>query len=223
MFNWKDTNGNDVYIDFETISDIFGDFDSLPLQKAGGVIFMIGVWFPNSDSKKMDYKSFICNKPTYSEEYRIMDEFMVFLKKLGIPKLWFWHAEKTIWKASENRQYDIACRSNNNEKRRKISDWDTSNWFDLCKLFKTEPIVIKDCFKFGLKSIAKAMRKHGMISTEIDSQCDSGMTAMVKAWECYSESDDPVSCSVMKDIEKYNTFDCKVIWEILEYLRKNNA
>ena len=222
LFSWKDSSGTDVYIDFETISDIFGDFDNLPVQKAGGIIFMIGVWFPNSD-KIMEYKSFICDTPTYNEEYRIMDEFMVFLRKIGMTKSWFWHAEKTIWKTAENRQYERACRARDDEKRNKISDWNTSNWFDLCKLFKSEPIVIKDCFKFGLKSIAKAMRKHGMISTEIDSTCDSGMVAMIKAWECYNENDEPASCATMKDIESYNTFDCKVLWEILEYLRKNNA
>jgi len=46
---------------------------------------------------------------------------------------------------------------------------------------------------------------------------------MVKAWQCYNKNKNPDSCLIMKDIEKYNTFDCKVLWDILEYLRKNHT
>ena len=86
-------------------------------------------------------------------------------------------------------------------------------------IFKEEPIVVKDCFNFGLKSIAKAMKKHNMINIEIESNCNSGMTAMIKAYECYKKENNPSSCEIMKDIGKYNEFDCKVLYEILNYLR----
>ena len=85
-----------------------------------------------------------------------------------------------------------------------------------------EPIVIKDSFKFGLKSIAKAMEKHGMIGTMLDSKCSSGMTAMVSAYKCYNTEDKPSTCDIMKDISKYNEYDCKVLWEIIRYLRNNS-
>ena len=95
----------------------------------------------------------------------------------------------------------------------------------MCELFKQEPIVIKDCFKFGLKPIAKAMYKHGLIHTKLESECSSGMTAMVKAWNCYKDSDNsnPSTCSVMQDIAKYNKFDVSVLEDILTYLRKNHT
>ena len=92
----------------------------------------------------------------------------------------------------------------------------------MCELFKHGPIVIKDCFKFGLKHVAKAMKKHNLIKTELESDCSSGMTAMVKAWKCYDESSDPVNCLVMQDIAKYNKFDVCVLEDILTYLRKNH-
>ena len=82
--------------------------------------------------------------------------------------------------------------------------------------------MVKGCFKFGLKDIAKAMRKHGMIQATIGSNCDSGMTAMIKAWQCYQSSSNPAASDIMLDIARYNEFDCKVLWEILTYLRSNH-
>jgi hypothetical protein len=110
------------------------------------------------------------------------------------------------------------------ERKNHISDdWKVEDWADLAKLFQNEPIVIKDCFKFGLKAVAKAMRKHGMISTQMESECDSGMAAMVNAWNAYRENEDPVGSDIMKDIAKYNAWDCKMLWEILTYLRANHV
>ena len=85
-------------------------------------------------------------------------------------------------------------------------------------MFKEEPIVIKDCLKFGLKHIAKAMRKHKMISASLESKCDSGRSAMISAWSCYREHNEPIVSPVMKDIIKYNEFDCKVLYEIKDFL-----
>ena len=49
------------------------------------------------------------------------------------------------------------------------------------------------------------------------------MTAMVNAWKCYRDCANPAKSDIMKDIAKYNEFDCKVLWEIIEYLRKNHT
>jgi hypothetical protein len=221
LYNWK-TVSNELYVDFETLTDIFADFSSLPQQSRTDMIFMIGVGW--CDKGVWNYKKFICSKPSYEEEYRIMNEFMQFVSDRGQPKLYYWHAESNFWKTAECRQFDLARENNNQERENYISDnWKINQWHDLCKLFLTEPIVIKDCFKFGLKSIAGAMRKHGMISASMESKCSSGLTAMIGAWKTYSECENPESSEIMKDIIKYNEFDCKVLWEILTFLRKNNT
>ena len=139
-----------------------------------------------------------------------MIEFSKFVLDRGNPKIHYWHAEKMFWNSAEARQFDLT------------NNWKIRKWSDLCKLFQEEPIVIKDCFKFGLKAIASAMRKHGMIATQNESDCGNGATAMIKAWETYRNSEDPKNSNEMKEIIKYNEFDCKVLWEILTFLRKNH-
>ena len=82
--NWR-CSTNEIFVDFETMSDIFADFSELPHQKCSDMIFMIGVgWM---DGENWQYKNFICNQATYQEEYRIMDEFVQFVKSRGNPNI----------------------------------------------------------------------------------------------------------------------------------------
>lgn len=224
ILNWK-TLGNEIFVDFETMSDVFTTFSDLPEQKSSEMIFMIGVYWKNKEN--WEYKNFICKSQSLDEEYRIMDEFNNFIKEKRNPKMWYWCAEKSFWKRAKNRQYNYTKTiSNLADKKLKLDRisniWKVDQWFDMCQIFKQTPIVIKDCFKFGLKPISSAMRKHGLIKIKIDSNCSSGLTAMVEAWKCYKDFDDPVNCSVMKDIEKYNKFDVSVLYEILKYFRINH-
>lgn len=231
---WKQVT-NEMFVDFETLSDIFCGFDDLPNQKTTDMIFMIGVWYKPLQScekivkqtcqpSKWTYKRFTCARPTYEEEYRIMKEFVEFVKSQDNPKLWYWCAENKFWTRSENRQFNRVQTDDDETKSNRISDeWNLNNWADLCEVFKHEPIVIKNCFKFGLKQISSAMREHGLIKTKIESECSSGMTAMIKAWKCYQDFSDPINCPIMQDIAKYNKFDCCVLEEILTYLRKNHT
>ena len=178
---------------------------------------MIGIYYKNKSNWK--YKSFICNKISIDEEYRIMDEFCQFLKEQNNPKIWYWFAEKNFWNRYQNKQH---THQNNERKNNIVENWNITNWADMYELFKYEPIVIKDCFKFGLKDIAKAMKKHGLIKTELESDCVSGLSAMITAYRCYQTETNPAKCKIMKDIEKYNKFDVSVLKEILTYLRKNH-
>ena len=76
-------------------------------------------------------------------------------------------------------------------------------------------------FRFGLKIIVTSMKKHFLlISTKLNSECSNGMMAMIKAYNCYNNINNPDSCAIMKDIEKYNEFDCKSIYDIMEFIKK---
>ena len=219
ILNWK-TVENEIFVDFETMCDIFSSFSELPEQKKTDIIFMIGIWYKSKHNSEWVYKRFTCNKSTYEEEYRIMDEFNEFLKEHNNPKIWYWCAENRFWNSAEKRQFDSANEKGDKEKMDHISNnWIINNWSDMCHLFKTVPIVIKDCFKFGLKPIAKAMYNNGLIQTKLESECSSGMSAMILAHKCYQTSNNPVNCEIMKDIAQYNKFDTQVLYDILNYLR----
>ena len=65
------------------------------------------------------------------------------------------------------------------------------------------------------------MRQNKMITTTLQAECSNGMIAMIKAWGCYQKYSNPLSAPIMKDIIRYNEYDCKVMCDILAYLRKN--
>lgn len=230
--DWK-TKGNDLYIDFETLSDIFAPNPSVEYQRQSEIIFMIGVGW--EEEGKWNHKRFICKELTYESEFHIMRDFVNFVRKRGNPKLYHWSADEKFWNSAVKRQLQtITLPSNILEERLwrygdtdiqdEITDnWTLNGWTDLCKLFQNESIVLKDCFNYGLKNIAKAMKKHGMIDVDLDTECDSGTSAMVNAWNCYNTPGDVTEMKTMEDISKYNEFDCKVLWEILTYLRDNHA
>jgi hypothetical protein len=168
------------------------------------------------------YKNYTCKSTSYAEEYRIMDEFVDFLVSRGNPKMYYWCAESKFWDAARRRQSGVAANESNPARKHRIAhDFRVENWADLFDVFRKEPIVIKDCFKYNLKHVAKIMRKHRMIETELESRCGAGLTAMIRAHDCYKHPN-PLQSEVMKDVVKYNEFDCKVLWDILAYLRNNH-
>jgi len=63
LYGWKN-NVSEIFVDFETLSDIFSPFDKLPKQKATGIIFMIGVYWLNPNTKKFRYTRFTCKNQT---------------------------------------------------------------------------------------------------------------------------------------------------------------
>ena len=96
------------------------------------------------------------------------------------------------------------------------------SWYDLCYLFKSEPIVIKGVYDFSLKSIAKKMKEYGMISAHIISECDSGMNAMMKAYDAYMLNDIVMKHKIIDDIKQYNRFDVESLYQILYYIIHNH-
>jgi hypothetical protein len=213
----------EMFVDFETLNDMFTDFSELPLQKSTDMIFMIGVWYHNAKTDKWEYKHFRCETLTPDEEFRIMNEFNNFVLENGgeKTKLWYWCAEDKFWKRYEKRQYDRLI--SQEDKTRLISKWKL-NWVDMYDIFthKDEAIAIKGSFNFALKNIAKALRNHGFISSQIESNCCSGMDAMIIAYNAYSKNEEEKK-KELDDVAKYNEFDCKVLHEILSYLRKYHS
>ena len=234
--DWRKEN-NEVFVDFETLADINMNAtdckdnmdDPETWSTKADIIFMIGVWYKQDIGGQYcySYKNFTARKDTRDEEFRIMDEFRLFLKELKEPILWFWHAEKNIWEKAEEWHYNNS--PTNSPVRDIISNWKITTWADLAKFFREIPIVIKGCFNFGLKNIAKAMREYKMITADIESDCKSGLDAAIMAYKAYKASSThdgqtpgltPSLTTILADISRYNEFDVKVLQEILSYLRK---
>lgn len=104
-------------------------------------------------------------------------------------------------------------------------------WIDMLKEAQKEPIVVKGSYKFSLKNYAKAFYNNDLINTVWDDgNLGNGFTAMMYAILLYREIyfknkqiKDIGEYKDYMDIVKYNEIDCKVMWEIVEYLRENNC
>jgi len=84
--------------------------------------------------------------------------------------------------------------------------------------------VVRGAMAFGLKSIAKAMHGHGLIQTLWDDGPADGLGAMMASWWCYDEAKRTgahiTDIPVMREVIAYNEVDCRVMWEVVSYLRR---
>ena len=94
------------------------------------------------------------------------------------------------------------------------------HWIDLCDIFIKTPIVVRGAVTFKLKDIAKAMYSMNLITTTWTNEISSGLTAMQMAADYYRTNNG--NNNIMSEIEEYNMIDCKVMWDIVKYLRLNN-
>jgi len=238
--NWQHETDLDFYTDFETINlCLAGEINVINSKMESQVTFMIGIWYKENQLQK--YKSFVINQLTLDEEARIYDEFVDFINTKTyeynlnnntslVPKLFHWsHAEKTSLRKANQR--------NNN----KWLDFTNAvTWIDIRYIFEDEPIVINGALKFALKDVVGAMYKNKMIHSRWDaSDPKNGGDAMFTAVRYYEFMFSYKNMSIeeqminnaryqmwnnnMKQIEHYNSVDCCVMFEILQYLRKEHC
>ena len=99
------------------------------------------------------------------------------------------------------------------------------NWYDLLNVFKFKsyPIIIKECFGFGLKNVVRKLNEYGEIKIKW-SDLDDGLLSSFIAREIYTSNsvstNDFEPNKNMYDIIKYNLIDCKAMWVLLNWMRK---
>ena len=84
-----------------------------------------------------------------------------------------------------------------------------------------EPIIVQGVFKFGLKSIGKALYKNKLIQTTWD-ESDNGLDSMIQFKDICKNNDKKIPLKrylEIKDIVNYNRIDCQVLYEIVDLLR----
>jgi hypothetical protein len=216
---WRTRKENEMefYLDYETMNSNFGNIriDNLGVDYEDfNIIFMIGVGYEKNNN--WEYKSFIAKKNTKQGENDILDLFWTFINnKLK-------ESDKTVpifvhWSQAEKTSYDKSRERNRLLPPKKM--------IDLYQVFLNEPIVVKGALNYSLKSITRALFENNLISTiwDTSSSCANGLNAMLLAYKIYNkQNSNPDEDFTMKEIEKYNEIDCKCLWEIINYLRKNH-
>ena len=222
---WHATPGVEFYVDFEFCTDLNDDFAKLPEKGGQPLIFMIGCG--HAENGDWQFKSLIVNHLSETEEIRIIQEWVDHMVAVrdrldpanGEPRIIHWSQAEPI---TLHDAYNSAWNRHNQP-----ADWPDLCWYDfLQKVMRQEPVVVRGALGFGLKAVATAMHAQGFVETDwADSPVD-GLGAMVGAWRCDDEARRSgvtmTSLSLMDEIARYNEVDCKVMMEIIRYLRANH-
>lgn len=218
--------GIEFFVDYETISNVV-DQPTIPYSQEYNMIYMIGVGYLRPDTtgdfaSRWVYRDFTVANCTPAEETRIISEWITYMHQvagepLGRPlqaPVYHWsHIEQTMFESKQS--------TNNVLKRFNIT-----GWTDLCKIFTDCPIVPKGALSFGLKEIAKAMYESKLIQSywNTANPCNNGLESMVVFKKirdnATAEGKDIRQVPLLKDILDYNELDCKVMCEILFFLRR---
>jgi hypothetical protein len=136
-------------------------------------------------------------------------------------RLFHWtDAELRFMRCANKR---IGC--SNNELVKLIDSFDKITvWIDMCKIFEQVPITVRGSFRFKLKHIGNAFCKNGLIDTNWDDgRMSNGFRAMLEGIKLYRTGVPMTKCvELYKEIIDYNEVDCRVVWEIVNYLRNNH-
>lgn len=219
--NWQTVGPTDFYIDFETTNCCFQnpEINIHNSKTQSDMVFMIGVG--HVENEEFVYKVFCANNLSFDEEERIFDDFSKYLvskiKELDpnleyVPRLFHWgFAEQANVNHVNVRHFN-----------KYLKLFNFCQWVDMYTVFISEPIVVKGSLDFKLKHIGKAMYNHGFVTTQWNDKGPSdGLSAMLSAIECYEKEN--INTQEYQLIIDYNKIDCKILWEILTYLRNNHC
>jgi hypothetical protein len=235
---WQKKPLLEFFVDFETVSNIEDDFSQFPKQGGQELVFMIGCGFERNG--KFEIEVFTAKNLSIEEEARIMTEWFDYMERIKseilgpdaeFPNILHWSpAELTFMGvAQDNLEGDEIGMLDKIYKDRKemIKNWKDLPWFDFLKVMKSEPIVVKDAFGFGLKAIAKNLKEHRLTKTTWEDGPADGLGAMVGAWYCdrisRKQGIDMDQTELMQGIREYNIIDCKAMWDLINYLRMNHV
>ena len=221
---WRPVAPVEFFVDFEFLNNVNDDFSRIPAQHGLPLIFMIGCGY--EEGGKWVFRSFTTDALTEAEEARIIDDWLMYMREIASARNAMTDGKIIHWSFAEPVSYEQAYDSARN--RHPEKDWPLLTWFDLWNnVFRAEPVVVQGALSFGLKAVAKAMHGHGLIETSWgDSQVD-GLGAMVGAMSSDAEARQKGLSSMrlvplMDEITAYNEVDCRVMWEILNYLRAHH-
>jgi hypothetical protein len=218
---WRIPDALEFFVDFETVSDVDDYFADLPRKGGQPLIFMVGC--AHLEAGALRFRCFVADALTLEAEANVLDDWFAHMEDVrgrlgfpGTPKVFHWSPAEDV---TFNSDYSSA------RQRHPDKAWPEPRWFDfLHAVVKKEPFVVRGAFGFGLKAIGRALQAHGLIRTSWDDGPTDGLGAMVGAWRAAAEAKERgVSMrevALMQDIERYNEVDCRVMAEVIDYLRR---
>ena len=222
---WRTEPPLEFYVDFDTVTDLNDDFSKIPVRGGLPMIFMIGCGYMEGD--QWQFKCFTADELTVTDEARIIDAWLQHIGDVRTRKgLTTVEPLVVHWSKAETSTFEDAYNSARTRHPDLARNWPTLQWFDFLKhVFRSQPVVVRGALGFGLKSLAQAMHSHGLIATRWGSGLVDGLGAMVGAWWSYDNALEKrmrvQDIALMQEIQRYNEVDCKVMMEIVRYLRRN--
>jgi len=220
---WRVPPPAEAFVDFEFVHDMDDDFSTFPQKGGQALIFQIGSG--TYRDRRWSFRQFTVDDLGVEAEARMIDDWLAHLADVARD------AERSSasdvrlvhWSLAEESNFERAYESARS--RHPDRTWPPLAWYDLLgRVFRAQPIVVKGAFSFGLKSIARAMRSHGLIETAWGEGLADGAGAMAGAWSAAADSRargrSLTESPVMQEIARYNEVDCRVMAEILDYLRR---
>jgi len=224
---WCEPTPLEFFVDFETVSDLDDHLRDIPDKDGQPLIFMIGCG--HVVQGEWVFRCFTTSSLTESAEAQIIEDWLVHMtevqEQLGVsgePRVFHWSPAEV---STLESAYNSAKKRHRGERS---EQWAVPDWFDfLNRVVKAEPVVIRGAMGFGLKAIAKALHAQGKIQTLWGDGPTDGLGAMVGAWRAWKvarEKGIPLDeVPLMHEIQEYNEVDCKVMQEVIAFLRATYA
>jgi hypothetical protein len=224
---WRDVGGPEFFVDFENVSDLDENFSTFPDAGGQALIFMIGCghFTGPADAPAWNFRVFTVDALVPGDERRAIEAWLAHMSAIceaaGRPldqaRVFHWSPAET---STLTEAYNAAHR------RHGEPAWPAVPWVDLLnRVIKAQPVTVRGAFGFGLKAMARAMHANRLIETLWSDSATDGLGAMVGAWWCHHEAArlgvSMREIDLMKEIEAYNEVDCKVMAEVLGYLRRH--
>ena len=216
---WRVPPPAEAFVDFEFVHDMDDDFSTFPRKGGQALIFQIGSG--TYRDRRWSFRQFTVDDLGVEAEARMIDDWLAHLAELAREAGCASASDVRLvhWSLAEESNFERAYESARS--RHPDRTWPPLAWYDLLgRVFRAQPIVVKGAFSFGLKSIARAMRAHGLIETAWGEGLADGAGAMAGAWAAAADSRargrSMTESPVMQEIARYNEVDCRVMAEILD-------
>ena len=163
---WGTPRGVEFFVDFETVNNLADDFSRMPEQNGQALVFMIGCG--HMEAGQWQFACFIADALTASNEAATIEAWLRHMEAVRLrlaPEV-----ERPLvfhWSPAETSAFG-GLKSARSRSPARAASWSDPNWFDfLNRVAKVEPAIVRGPMGFGLKTVARSLKDHGLIETGV--------------------------------------------------------